>query len=353
MTDSSTYKIAGNSNSGGNQPPSNLPTIIINNPGEGKGRWLTRILVVLLILSVLINLGLMASHPDVLAQASGPREVYFSGDQSASKKIALIEVRSMIAGSLTDRTLKIIKKARDDKSIEGVVLVVDSPGGLVADSHEIYDRLKTLSESKPVYVSMRRLAASGGYYIAMGAGTDGKIYAEPTTWTGSIGVIMPRYDLSEFADKWGIKSDPLTTGEFKDTLNPLKKTTEEERALWKEILDESYERFVSVIESNREGLDTEGVKKLATGQIFTANQALENKMIDKIGYLEDAIDDLKAELGGTKFKVIRFSYPPTISEAILGSMKAQDPKSQWKAILELTVPKAMYLASGNLGATSE
>src|SRR5207248_4028218 len=107
----------------------------------------------------------------------------------------------------------IIKKAKEDANVKGVLLAVDSPGGTVTDSHKIYHQLKELSEKKPVFVSMGSLAASGGYFVAMGAGTQAKIYAEPTTWTGSIGVIIPHYEVTELAEKAGIKALPLKTGE--------------------------------------------------------------------------------------------------------------------------------------------
>ena len=102
------------------------------------------------------------------------------------------------------------------------LLVIDSPGGLVTDSHQIYHRLQKLQKEKPVNVQMKRMAASGGYYIAMGAGPKAKIFAEPTTWTGSIGVILPRYDFSKIAEQYGVASDPIKTGPYKDSLNPLR-----------------------------------------------------------------------------------------------------------------------------------
>jgi protease-4 len=99
----------------------------------------------------------------------------------------------------SDRVIKTIKKVRDDKDVKGVLLAVDSPGGTVTNSHQIYHELKKLAEQKPVVVSMGSLAASGGYFVAMGAGPKGKIFAEPTTWTGSIGVIIPHYEVTEVA----------------------------------------------------------------------------------------------------------------------------------------------------------
>jgi len=271
-----------------------------------------------------------------------------SGSRTSEDKIALLEVEGTIMPPFTERWLQTIKAIADDKAVKGVVLRIDSPGGLVADSHQIYHRLKELSEKKPVYVAMQRMAASGGYYIAMGAGTQGKIYAEPTTWTGSIGVIIPRYDVSKLAEKWEIKVEPLTTGPFKDALSPFRELTEPERAVWKEIIDDAFQRFVTVIDENRQQLDEAGVKKLATGQVYTANQALANGLVDKIGFLEDALEDLKAQLGLETVRVVSYQLKPTLSDLLMGS-KASETDIRLQALMDATVPRAMYLCSWGLG----
>ena len=318
-------------------------------PTPKKTGW-SRFLTVLFIGSLLLNLFLIYGLSKYCWGSSGLKEVLYEKGDSTRKKIALIEVRGVIAGNLTDRILKTIEKVKEDKNVDGVVLVIDSPGGLVADSHEIYDRLKALSKEKPMFVSMRRMAASGGYYIAMGAGEEGTIFVEPTTWTGSIGVILPRYDLSQLAEKFGVKSEPITTGEFKDALNPFKEMSNGEKELWKVILDDSFKRFVSVISENRKTLDEEAVRKLATGQIYTANQALKNGLVDERGYLDDAIEALQEKLGGTKRTVVRYQSPQTLADRLLGSVQSSDPRSEWRDLLELTVPKAMYFCSWGLGA---
>ncbi len=124
----------------------------------------------------------------------------------------------------TGHVLNAIKQASRDDSVKGVVLVVDSPGGLVADSNEIYHALRQLDtdKHKPINVQMKRLAASGGYYVAMGAGPDGVIFAEPTCWTGSIGVILPHYDISW---AWPIKARGERRGRFAQDLGPVPKDT--------------------------------------------------------------------------------------------------------------------------------
>src|SRR6266576_4494251 len=117
---------------------------------------------------------------------------------------------------------------------------------------------------------MGSMAASGGYFVAMGAGTKAKIFAEPTTWTGSIGVIIPHYELTEVAQKIGFKAAPLKTGEFKDSLSPFRELTPRDKEVWDNILTQSFDLFLDVIDENRDTLTKPQVRELANGQIYTA-----------------------------------------------------------------------------------
>ncbi len=294
--------------------------------------------------SILCNVSLYGVYREYFASTEPPQERFHSGDESASDKIAVLAVEGTIMPPFTERLLKQIDHVIKDDKIKGVLLVVDSPGGLVADSHQIFHKLQKLRDKKPIFVQMKRMAASGGYYISMGAGPQGRIYAEPTTWTGSIGVILPRYDASKLADKLGIASDPLKTGEFKDALNPFRPMTDNERKLWENILDQSFQKFIEVIDSNREGLDLASVKALATGQIYTADDALKNKLIDEIGYQEDALKALQESLKLSSVRVVRYQTPTTLIEQLLG-MQAKPAIDPWKLLVEASVPRAMYLCS--------
>lgn len=325
---------------------SNQPQIIVNVPPQGGGffkAWFTRLLFSFLLLSVFMNFALISSNADV---DTGTQEKFVSGDETATDRIVIIEANGTIMPPFTERIIGMVEDARDDDNVKGVVLVVDSPGGLVADSHQIYHRLKQLSAKKPVYVAMKRIAASGGVYIAMGAGENGKIFAEPTTWTGSIGVIIPRYDLSAMAEKFGVKSDSLTTGPFKDSLNMFKPLSEADRELWGAIMDDSFDRFVEIVAEGRKGLDEETVRtKLATGQVFTANQALENGLIDEIAFDDEVVDKLQEDLGLSKVRVVKYTFTPTVLDVLLGNVKARDPEVFWQKAMESTVPRAMYYCS--------
>jgi len=254
----------------------------------------------------------------------------------------------------TDGTLQTIQQIQEDEDVIGVVLEIDSPGGLVADSHRIYHALNQLREERgiPIYVAMGRMAASGGYYVAMGAGPEGVIYAEETTWTGSIGVIIPRYDVSKLADQFGVRAEPLTTGPFKDSLSPFRELTAEERDVWDEILDDAFVRFRNVIVDGRANLDADAVEALATGQVFTAQAALENGLVDKIGYLDDAIDDLAEQLHVVgEVRVVQYDTPLTLASLLLGQSKSQTAADPLAKLLDSSVPRAMYFCGWNAGLT--
>ncbi len=326
--------------------PDNPETTSQNeSKSQPKRRWLVRGLFVLLLISVIFNLGFYTWYQEYFTVGSGPAEQFEAGDQFATEKIAIISVSGTIMPPFTERILRSIKKAQEDQQVKGILLEIDSPGGLVADSHQIYHRLVELRKTKPIVVSMKRMAASGGYYVAMAAGEEGVIFAEPTTWTGSLGVIIPRFDLSGLAEKVGVVSDPLKTGEFKDALNPFRNLTKRERAIWDHILDESYQRFLNVITDNRKNLDYEQVKKLATGQIYPATDAKANGLIDEIGYQEDALARLKEITKLNKVRVIKYHHPASLVDVLLGSAEANQVENRKQALLDSTVPRAMYFAS--------
>jgi protease-4 len=304
-------------------------------------------LVVALVASVLFNLIQLAAFRDYATGSKAPYERFHSGELSASAKIARIQFSGVIMPPYTERWLKTIDEIAKDDHVKGVLLSVDSPGGLVADSHQIYAKLKKLREKKPMVVSMKRLAASGGYYISMGGGPEAKIFAEPTTWTGSLGVIMPRYDVSELAKTWGVKSEPLVTGPMKNSLDPLQPLSEDEKGVWAAILDDAFQRFIDVIDDGRPGLDQEKIRSLATGQVYTAKQALENGLIDVIGDEDDAIAALKDQLGLKSVRVVEYDFPSSLVDVLLGASGPKQPPAAkidpFASLWEANSSQPMYL----------
>lgn len=183
--------------------------------------------------------------------------------------------------------IKMIEQAGKDDTVDGIILKVNSPGGGVVESAEIYDKLAEVREKygKPIYVSMGNMAASGGYYISAPAD---KILAHPATITGSIGVIMQSMDFSELAEDLGIDVNTLTSGEYKDIMSATRPMREDERELLQEIVDDMYDDFVQVVVEGR-GMSEAQVRDLADGRIYTGKQAFDLNLIDGLGSFDDTV----------------------------------------------------------------
>ncbi len=311
-------------------------------PPRPRVCWVRRIVLFLLLVSVGFNLVLYVAYGEYFANVQPPVERFHSGAKDSETRIAVLRLKGTIMGSVTRRMLSQIKRADEDERVKGVVLAIDSPGGLVADSHQIYHALTKLRKKKPIYVAMQRMAASGGVYVAMGAGESGKIFVEPTTWTGSIGVIIPRYNVAKLAETHGVEFEPLKTGPLKDALSPFRDMTEQDKRVWDAILKDSFDRFVGVVAENREDLDDEAVRALATGQIYTAQQALDNKLVDEEGFEEDVIAALQADLKLAEARVVTYDFPPDLLSVVTGFVKVEQPRQPWENVLDASVPRALY-----------
>ena len=220
-----------------------------------------------------------------------------NGKIAKSDKIAIINIESIITQS--SNTVRQIKKYADDKYIKAIVLRIDSPGGGVAPSQEIYSEILKVrkNSNKIVVTSMGNLAASGGYYIAC---ASNKIVANPGTLTGSIGVIMTFSNIEELMKKIGLKTEIIKSGEFKDIGSPMREFTEKEKKLLQGVIDDVYDQFVNAVSVGR-SIAVQKVKELSDGRIFTGRQAFEIGLVDKLGSLEEAIK-LAAELVGIEGK---------------------------------------------------
>jgi protease-4 len=178
----------------------------------------------------------------------------------------------------------------------------------------------------------------------MGAGPESRIFAEPTTWTGSIGVIIPHYEVVGLAEKLGVEAAPLKTGEFKDALSPFRPMTDRDKEVWGNILNQAFEQFVEVIDQGRPKLDAEQVRALATGQIYTAKDARENGLVDELGYEEDALDALQKKTGLADPKVIEYESPSPVWTWLIG-LSPRPAASPWPLGWEGGTPRALYLFS--------
>ena len=209
---------------------------------------------------------------------------------SPGERIGVVEIEGVIAESR--QTMEDIVRFKEDPSIKGVVLRINSPGGSVGPTQEVFREVVKLKEKKKVYVSMGSLCASGGYYLAA-AGE--KVYANPSTITGSIGVIMQSVILEDLLKKIGVKSNTIKAGDLKDAGTPFREMTPEERAYLNEVVKNIHEQFIKDIAAGRK-MDLEKARKLADGRIYTGLQAMDLGLIDSIGNFYDTVDDLKTVL---------------------------------------------------------
>ena len=196
---------------------------------------------------------------------------------------------STVGLGMVEKIRSIVEKAEKDEEIKALLIKMNSPGGTVTASDIIFHLLKTYKENRKVriYIQVMDLAASGGYYIAL-AGDE--IIAHPTSLIGSIGVIALKVNLQELMTKVGVSWEIVKSGDKKDFMSPFRPLTKEERALFQETIDRYYDRFVDLVVLNRDGLNVKEVRALADGRVYNAHQALNNHLVDSIGYLKELIE---------------------------------------------------------------
>ncbi|MBI5476919.1 MAG: signal peptide peptidase SppA [Ignavibacteriales bacterium] len=207
-------------------------------------------------------------------------------------KIAVVELKGVILTS--EDIVRQLKKFREDRSIRGILFRVDSPGGGVVASQEIYQEvLNTKIQGKPVVVSMGSLAASGGYYVSCPAN---KIVANSGTLTGSIGVISQFMEYDSLLGKIGVSVNTIKSGKFKDAGNPFRKMTADDKEYFQKLMNDVHKQFINAVEIQRK-LEHDSIVAYADGRVFTGEQALNMGLVDTIGTYEDAIKIL-AKLAG-------------------------------------------------------
>lgn len=199
------------------------------------------------------------------------------------KQIARIEINGAIAGATRKRVLEALKTV-EERRFPALLLRIDSPGGTVGDSQEIYEALKRLQRQTKIVASFGNISASGGVYIGMGAE---HIVANPGTITGSIGVILRGNNLERLLDKVGVSFKVVKSGPYKDILAFDREITEPEKAILQELIDVSYQQFVQTVAEGRK-LAVEAVRSFADGRVFTGQQALTLGLVDRLGTEEDA-----------------------------------------------------------------
>jgi protease IV len=220
----------------------------------------------------------------------------------AREAVGVIELKGLIA--TPEETIRQLTEFRRNNTIKAIVLRIDSPGGAVGASQEIYAEVRRTNEIKPVVVSMASVAASGGLYAALGAE---RILANPGTLTGSIGVIIKFVNLRELFEKIGYQSEVIKSGRLKDIGSPDRPLLPEERQMLQEVIDSVHRQFIGAVAESR-GLPEQLVAGLADGRIFSGEKAKELGLIDQLGNFTDAVN-LASELGGIKTEPPPLIYP--------------------------------------------
>ncbi len=217
----------------------------------------------------------------------------YTGVSLGREKIAVIDIQGIIMGS--ERVLKSLDRFTKDRNVKGIIFRIDSPGGAVAPSQEIYSAIKKIQEKgeKKTVASFGNVAASGAYYLATAAD---RIVSNPGTITGSIGVIMEMSNFEKLLDKVGIESYVIKSGKYKDIGSVTRPMSEEERQILQSVLDDVYMQFVEDVAEGR-GMELEKVKKIANGSIYSGRQALGLGLVDQLGSFQDAVD-LVVDLSG-------------------------------------------------------
>ncbi len=273
---------------------------------------------------------------------------FYGNDQyvSTSPNIAVLYVEGTIMSTSVDSfqmpvgyqhqwTLNQIDDLINDSYNKAIMLVINSPGGGVYESDELYLKLKEYRDQtgRPIYATMGSMAASGGYYIAT---ASDKIYANRNTWTGSIGVTIGTfYDISEFLAKNGVKTKTITSGNNKAMGSMTDPMTAEQLAIFQSLVNEAYEQFTGIVAKERK-MDLSVVKKLADGRIYTAKQALSNGLVDAIGTRQEAMSDLIATYKLSDCEIVDLIYTDnSFLGKLLSSKLPSLPMSDTSAILQM------------------
>lgn len=312
--------------------PPPLPNAAPRRAKSTVGLWIAIVLLaVALGLSLMLNAGLTVGR---LAEFGGKRagdtpEDEFPSFQektsygSGGTKVVRIAVEGVLSRNIetgwfgiardpVGDVLRQIRAAQNDEEVGALIVEVDSPGGEVTPTDEIHNALREFRESREdrrVVVFVRGMAASGGYYIAAAAD---RIVAEPTAIVGSISVILQSLNWHGLSERVGVTATTIASGRLKDMLNPFKPVNPEHIAILQRVVDDVHERFSKVVAEGR-GLDETAVAEVADGRIFSVTDALEKKLVDRVGFWDDAVEVL-SELVEDDVRVVRYTRSPRFSD---------------------------------------
>lgn len=307
-----------------------------------------------LVVFIIIPLSLLGFIITAASNANSRKEAVITG--SGNDKIAVVNIDGIIlenepVGGLTfteeitsaRRFRKILNEIKDDNQVKAVLLRVNSPGGSAVASEDILQELKKfkIQSGIPVVAYFSDVAASGGYYVSMGAD---EIVANPSTITGSIGVIISYLNFSELASRYGISNIVYKSGQYKDIISEFRQPTDVEKQMMQGLVDDSFESFVNAVSEGRK-LSVLKTRELADGRVYSAKGAKEAGLVDNIGGFDEAVETTKKLANLKEALVVEFGQP-TFAELLLGSVLGKFNISllpQMNSLLSTSGIKLLYL----------
>ena len=302
--------------------------------------------------SLLLNLYMLLVGGILSGGDSSSAEVIRLGEDS--QRIAVVPISGIIMDAEFERFNRLLKAAEKD-GVKAMIVEIDSPGGAVTASDMIYNRLVQFRKDNPgvpVTATMGSMATSGGYYAACGADY---IIAQRTTMTGNIGVLLPRYNISDLAKRVGVQETTIESSgtPFKNAGSMFEPETAEDTAYFRELIDDAFAQFKSVVRDARLGKLKKPLDEIANGKVYMAQRALDLGLIDQIGYLNDAIDQIATAASLSKPMAVRYSERPSLTRMLLGA-QSQSSVSGRGVTLQISPevmerfssPRMMYLWRG-------
>jgi protease-4 len=304
--------------------------------------------------SLMLNIYLLLLGGVMSSRGSSRTNIVIPGDPT--QKVALVPLNGLIDDSQYEKFDRVMDTVEKDKSVKAVVVEIDSPGGTVTASDLIYHRLVQFRKERPgvpVVASMGSLAASGGYYAACGTSY---IFAQRTTLTGNIGVLMPRYNVSDLMKKLGVSENTIesTGARYKNAGSMFRPEDPQETKYFQELIDQAFGQFKAVVSEGRKDKLTQPLDEVANGKIYIADDAFKLGLIDKVGYMEDAVAYAASTAGLSKPSAVRYQETPSLSDLLLGAQSKSNTKSPGVTLQispemldRLGTPRLMYLWRGD------
>jgi protease-4 len=300
--------------------------------------------------SLLMNVYLLIAS-GILSAESSRSTTLVQGDPA--QKIAVIPIHEVITDSTVTSVRKFLRQA-DQDHVRAIVLSIDSPGGTVTASDEIYHQIRTYKADHgnvPIIVTMGGTAASGGYYIACAADY---LYAQPTTLTGNIGVLMPRFNISKLAERWGIEETTIqsTGADYKNAGSMFRPEKPQENAYFQAMIDQTFQQFKAVVRAGRGSKLNRPLDEIADGKAYLGPVARDLGLVDAVGYSDDAYAYAKQAANLSNPTIIRYQAPASLmrlltSESKLGSGHGEVTLQIDRDLIdELMAPRLMYLWRG-------